>query len=131
MHGGPVLAQQDGQAVSEPGPVIDDPIPEFSPIDSDMSIEYLFTQSSNPFAIESIGTSVTAVGQPSAVEQISPNGTTSVGGGSDGSPQCTPEVIIISDDEDTEEIEIEDLTSEDDEDPEMDIEIVDLTSDND
>ncbi|KAL4328953.1 hypothetical protein AHAS_Ahas13G0251600 [Arachis hypogaea] len=95
-----------------------------------MSMESLSTHSSDPFTIEPIGTSVAVSGQPSAVEQISPSGIASVGGSSDGSLQCTPEVIVIFYDEDTEDIEIVDLTSKDDEDPEMDIEIV-LTSDND
>ncbi|KAL4398468.1 hypothetical protein AHAS_Ahas01G0294900 [Arachis hypogaea] len=58
------------------------------------------------------------------------SGIASIGGSSDGSLQYTPEVIVIFYDEDTEEKEIVDLTSEDDEDPEMDIEII-LTSDND
>ncbi|KAL4365557.1 hypothetical protein AHAS_Ahas07G0118000 [Arachis hypogaea] len=79
MHGGLVLAQQDGQVVPEPGPVVDDYIPESPPVGLDI----------------------------------------------------TPEAIVISDDQGIEEIEIVDLISEDDEDPEMDIEIVDLTSDSD
>ncbi|KAL4328791.1 hypothetical protein AHAS_Ahas13G0235400 [Arachis hypogaea] len=85
MHGGPVPAQQDGQAVPESGPIIDDYIPE----------------------------------------------SLLVGDSSDGSPHSTSEIIVISDDEDIEEIEIVDLASEDDEDPEMDMEIVDLTFDSD
>ncbi|KAL4337530.1 hypothetical protein AHAS_Ahas12G0119400 [Arachis hypogaea] len=107
MHGGPIPAQQDGQAVLEPGPIIDDYILESPPVDLDMSIESLFTHPSDPFTIEPIGDI------------------------SDGSPKSTSEVIVIFDDEDVEEIEIVDLTSENDEDLEMDIEIVDLTSDSD
>ncbi|KAL4390457.1 hypothetical protein AHAS_Ahas03G0147000 [Arachis hypogaea] len=125
MHEGPVLAQQDGQAVSEPSPVVDDYIPEYPLVALDMSIESLSTCSSDPFSIEPIKTSATASSQPSAVEQISLSGTLFTGDSSDGSLQNT------SDDEDIEKIEIVDLTSEDDEDPERDIEIMDLTSDSD
>ncbi|KAL4285774.1 hypothetical protein AHAS_Ahas19G0019800 [Arachis hypogaea] len=68
MHGGLVLAQQDGQAVPEPEPepdsIIDDPIPEFPPVGSDMSMESLSTQSSDSFTIEPIEISVAAAGQP-------------------------------------------------------------------
>ncbi|KAL4315223.1 hypothetical protein AHAS_Ahas15G0163600 [Arachis hypogaea] len=84
-----------------------------------------------PFAVEPTGTSIVASGQPSAVEQISPGDTASAGNSSDDSPHSTSEVIIISDDEDIEEIEIVDLISKDDEDLEMDIEIVDLTFESD
>ncbi|KAL4285775.1 hypothetical protein AHAS_Ahas19G0019900 [Arachis hypogaea] len=59
---------QDGQVVPEPDPVIDDPIPEFLLVGSDMSKESLSTQSSDPFTIEPIGISVTVAGQPSTLE---------------------------------------------------------------
>ncbi|KAL4329620.1 hypothetical protein AHAS_Ahas13G0318300 [Arachis hypogaea] len=131
MHGGPILTHQDGQIVLEPGLVVNDYIPESPLVGLDMSIESLSTCSSDPLTLEPIGTSSVASGQPSAVESISPSGTVFVGDSSDGSPQSTSEVIIIYDNEDIEEIDIVDLNSEDDEDPEMDIESVDLTSNND
>ncbi|KAL4288104.1 hypothetical protein AHAS_Ahas19G0252800 [Arachis hypogaea] len=127
----PVPVQQDGQAVPEPGPVIDDYIPNSPPVGLDMSIESLSTRSSNPFTIEPIGTSVVVSSQPSTVEQISLIGTAFVGDNSDSSPQSTSEIIVIFYNKDIKEIEIVDLTFEDDEDPEMDIEIVDLISDSD
>ncbi|KAL4337238.1 hypothetical protein AHAS_Ahas12G0090200 [Arachis hypogaea] len=80
------LESQDGQAVPKPSPVIDDYIPEFPPVGLDISIESLSTRSFDPFTIEPIGTSAAAFGQPSAVEQISPSGTTSVDDSSDSSP---------------------------------------------
>ncbi|KAL4294328.1 hypothetical protein S83_063700 [Arachis hypogaea] len=131
MHGSPVPAHQDGEVVPEPGPVVDDYIPEFPPVDLDMSMELLSIYFSDLFTIEPIGSFAVAPGQASAVEHISPSGTASTGDNSDGSPHSTLEVIVISDDEDIEEIKIVDLTSVDDEFPEIDIEIVDLTSDSD
>ncbi|KAL4343932.1 hypothetical protein AHAS_Ahas11G0127800 [Arachis hypogaea] len=131
MHGGPVLAQQDGQAVPESDLIVDDYIPESPLVGLDMSIESLSTRSSDPFTIEPIRTFAAVSGQPSAVEQISFSGIVFAGNSNDGSPQSTSKVIVISDDEDIEEIENVDLTSEDNEDPKMDIEIVDLTSDSD
>ncbi|KAL4396688.1 hypothetical protein AHAS_Ahas01G0116900 [Arachis hypogaea] len=106
----------------EPSLVVDDYISESPPVGLDISIESLSTR------IEPIGTSTATSGQPSVVKQISPNGTIFAGDSSDGIPQSTSEVIVISDDEDIEEIKIVDLTSKDNKDPEMDIEIVDLTS---
>ncbi|KAL4343860.1 hypothetical protein AHAS_Ahas11G0120600 [Arachis hypogaea] len=99
-----VPAQQDSQAVPEPGFVVNDYILVSPPV---------------------------ASGQPSVVEQISPNGTILADDSSDGIPQSTSKVIVISDNEDIEEIKIVDLASKDDEDLEMDIEIVDLTSNSD
>ncbi|KAL4315343.1 hypothetical protein AHAS_Ahas15G0175600 [Arachis hypogaea] len=133
LHSFYVVATEprDGQAVPEVGPVIDDYILESPLVGLDMSIESLSTHSSDPFTIEPIRTSAAASGQPSAVEQISPNGTVFAGDISYGSSQSTSEVIVISIDEDIEEIDIVDLTSEDDENPKMDIEIVDLTSNSD
>ncbi|KAL4316093.1 hypothetical protein AHAS_Ahas15G0250600 [Arachis hypogaea] len=107
MHGGPVPAHQDDQVVPETGPVIDDYIPESPLVGLDMSIESLFTCSSNPFTKEPIETSATASGLPSVVKQIFPSGTTFVGDSND------------------------DLNFEDNDDLEMDTEIVDLTSDSD
>ncbi|XP_020967631.1 E3 ubiquitin protein ligase DRIP1-like [Arachis ipaensis] len=54
---GPVPAQRDGQAVPEPGSIIDDYIPESPSVDLDMSIESLSTHSSDLFTIEHIKTS--------------------------------------------------------------------------
>ncbi|KAL4343905.1 hypothetical protein AHAS_Ahas11G0125100 [Arachis hypogaea] len=131
MHGGSVPAQQDGQEVPDPIPVINNYIREYPSVGLGMSIESPSTRSSDPFTIEPIETSAAASGQPSVVEQIFLSGIASVGNNSDYSPHSISKVIIISDDEDIKEIEIVDLTSEDDEDPEMDIEIMDLTSDSD
>ncbi|KAL4391139.1 hypothetical protein AHAS_Ahas03G0215200 [Arachis hypogaea] len=114
MHGGLIPTHQDGQIVPELGPIVNDYIPESPLVGLDMSIESLFTCSSDPLTIEPIRTSSVASGDSS-----------------DGSPQSTSDVIIISYDEDIKEIEIVDLTSEDDEDPKMDIEIMDLTSNSD
>ncbi|KAL4286784.1 hypothetical protein AHAS_Ahas19G0120800 [Arachis hypogaea] len=92
------------QVLLEPGPIIDDYIPESPPVDLDMSIESLSTCFSDPFTIEPIVTSTAAFGQPSVVGQVSPSCIAFACDSSDGSPQSTSEVIVISDDEDIEEI---------------------------
>ncbi|QHO49274.1 Calcium-transporting ATPase 8, plasma membrane-type [Arachis hypogaea] len=93
MHGGPILAQQDGQAVPKSDLIVDDYILVSPLVGLDMSIESLSTRSSDPFTIEPIGTFAAASGQPSTIENV-------------------------------------DMTSEDDEDPEMDVEIVDSLLEN-
>ncbi|KAL4321634.1 hypothetical protein AHAS_Ahas14G0130100 [Arachis hypogaea] len=97
MHGGPVLVQQDGQAVPEFGSIIHDYIPESSPMVLDKSIESLSTRSSKFFTIGPIGTSAIASGQPSAVEHAEIVDMTSE---DDEDPKMDIEIVDLTSDSD-------------------------------